>query len=199
MTNLLGAEANIAAPMAAGKQSLRATGRSLRAQRASPGFGLFVCRQHASFNDASDQGVWNGPIEGDLQVTLRPRVLFHGSHEAIASSHRRKNADVPFECREIDQDAIQLIRRHSIADGFFGFRCSRFNRLTYLLENDLNIRWKGRDVIVYRLRHLLSRHVGPRIIEGSVGRRFGLVEPLDTVQVIWSQIKLDCLRRSPES
>jgi hypothetical protein len=55
--------------------------------------------------------------------------------------------------------------------------------LAYLLENGLSVRRKSRDVIVHSSGHFLRRH--SRV-------RFGLGPALSTVEVIWSQIKLDC-------
>jgi len=51
--------------------------------------GVFVCLQHAGFDDTSDQGVRDWLFEWELQVTFRPRVSFNVSHEIIVASDRR--------------------------------------------------------------------------------------------------------------
>jgi len=53
------------------------------------------------------------------------------------------------ECREIDQNTVQLECGNLITDGFLGIRCGRFDRETYLLKNGLNVRRTSRDVIVH--------------------------------------------------
>ena len=117
--------------------------------RPSLGLRLFAPRQYADGDDAPDQIYGDGLIERKLQIALRPRVRFHCPHEAVITSYRRIDADMPSECCEVNEDTVLLERGHSITDSFLSQRCGKFHRLSYLLENFLEIGRETRDVFIH--------------------------------------------------
>jgi hypothetical protein len=78
------------ATLTGGSRCFRSNGDVVSGSTRPPlGFGPFAYRRYAGLHDASNQCIGDGLFDWKLQITFRPGVEFHGSREAIVSSHRR--------------------------------------------------------------------------------------------------------------
>src|SRR4029453_16998212 len=68
----------------------------------------------------------------------------------LGVAHRRKHADVLLERGEVDHDAVELERRDPVAYLPPRLRYGLRDRRPYLPQDRLDVRRKGRDVVVDR-------------------------------------------------
>ena len=68
--------------------------------------------------DSSDQCVWNASVEREPQVPLLACIRLDLLHQLGVATDRWVDADVLLERSEVEQHAVELECRHSIADRF---------------------------------------------------------------------------------
>src|SRR5678815_3402953 len=123
--------------------------------------GSFPCPYHGGtrcvllgpgLRDAADQRIRNALGQRELQIALRPGVacdLF----PQLGVAHRRVHADVLLECSEVDHVAVERERRYPVADLLLRFRYGLRDRGPDLLQDRLDVRRKGCDVLVDARAH----------------------------------------------
>lgn len=107
-------------------------------------------------HDLRNQAVRNRSVEWKTEVALLACIGRNRFLQRRVSLHRRVQADVMLEGREIDEDAPALERRNSVADGFGGARRGPGDRGAHASKDRPSLGRAAFDVLVNRDRGLAA-------------------------------------------